>query len=77
VSVKITVRIPRELKERMDRFSHVNWSDVVRRALEERVREEEVKWALGVMDKVSRKARPGKPLAEVIRESRDRRLSPV
>jgi len=73
VSVKITVRIPRELKEKMDRFSHVNWSDVVRRALEERVREEEVKWALGAMDEVSRKARPGKPLAEVIREFRDHR----
>jgi len=73
VSARFTARIPRELKERMDRFSHVNWSDVARRALEERVREEEVKWALGVMDYVSRKARPGKPLAEVIREFRDRR----
>jgi len=73
MSVKITVRIPRELKERMNRFSHVNWSDVVRRALEEKVCEEEVKWALGVMDEVSRKARPGKPLAEVVREFRDRR----
>jgi len=73
VSAKFTVRIPRELKERMNRFSHVNWSDVVRRALEEKVREEEVKWALRVMDEVSRRARPGKPLAEVIREFRDRR----
>jgi len=73
MSVKITVRIPRELKERMNRFSHVNWSDVVRRALEEKVREEEVKWALRVMDEVFRKARPGKPLAEVVREFRDRR----
>jgi len=73
MSVKITIRIPRELKERMNRLSHVNWSDVVRRALEEKVREEEAKWALRVMDEVSRKARPGKPLAEVIREFRDRR----
>jgi len=74
VPAKFTVRIPRELKERMDRFSHVNWSDVVRRALEERVcEEEEIKWALGAMDEVSRKARPGKPLAEVIREFRDSR----
>jgi len=73
VSARFTARIPRELKERMDRFSHVNRSDVVRRALEERVREEEVKWVLGVMDEVSRKARPGKPLAEVVREFRDSR----
>lgn len=73
MSVKLTVRIPRELKERMDRFSHVNWSDVVRRAIEEKVREEEVKWAFRVMDDISAKARPGRPPAEVIREFRDRR----
>jgi len=73
MSVKITVRIPRELKERMDRFRNVNWSDVIRRAIEEKVREEEVEWALKVMDEISRKAKPEKPLAEVIREYRDRR----
>jgi len=73
VSARFTARIPRELKERMDRFSHVNWSDVVRRALEGRVRVEKVKWALGVMTEVSRRARPRKPLAEVIREFRDHR----
>jgi len=73
VSAKFTVRIPRELEERMNRFSHVNWSDITRRALEERVREEEAKQALRVMDEISRKARPGKPLAEVIREFRNSR----
>jgi len=73
VSARFTARIPRELKEGMNRFSHVNWSDVARRALEEGVREEEVKWALGAIDEASRKARPGKPLAEVIREFRDHR----
>jgi len=73
MSVKITVRIPRELKERMDRFRNVNWSDVIRRAIEEKAREEEVEWALKVMDEISRKAKPEKPLAEVIREYRDRR----
>jgi len=73
MSVKITVRIPRELKEKMDRFSYINWSDVIRRALEEKVREEEVKWALKVMEEISRKAKPEKSLAEVIREFRSRR----
>ena len=73
MSVKFTVRIPRELKERMDRLSHVNWSEVVRRAIEERVREEEIKLALRIMDEISRKARPERPLVEVIREFRDRR----
>ncbi|KPV62213.1 MAG: hypothetical protein AOA65_1984 [Candidatus Bathyarchaeota archaeon BA1] len=33
----ITVRIPNELKKRMSLFSDVNWSEVVRAALSERV----------------------------------------
>jgi len=33
----ITVRIPEELKKRMALFSGVNWSEVVREALSERV----------------------------------------
>jgi len=73
MSVKITVRIPRELKERMEKFRHVNWSDVIRRALEEKVREEEINWALKVMEEISRKAKPEKSVAEIIREFRDRR----
>jgi len=43
------------------------------RAIEERVHEEDVKWALGVMEEISRKAKSERPLAEVIREFRDRR----
>ena len=73
MSVKLTVRVPRELKERMDRFNDINWSEVIRKAVEERLREEEVRWALRDMDELSRKAKPEKPLTEVIREFRDRR----
>ena len=35
MSVNFTVRIPRKLYERMKRHSEVNWSEVVRRAIEE------------------------------------------
>ena len=73
MSVKFTARIPKELKERMDMFSYVNWSEVVRKAIEEKVREEEVKLALKIMGEISAKAKPEKPLAKVIREFRDRR----
>jgi len=41
-------------------------------ALEE-VRKEEIEGALKVMEEISRKARPGKPLAEIIRRFRDLR----
>lgn len=40
MSVTVTFRVPRELKERMDRLrGRVNWSEEVRRFLERRVRE--------------------------------------
>jgi len=73
MSVKITVRIPKELKERMEKLRHVNWSDVIRRALEEKVREEEINWALKVMEEISHKVKPEKPVAEIIRGFRDHR----
>lgn len=73
MSAKFTARIPKELKERMDMFSYVNWSEVVRKAIEEKIREEEVKLALKIMSEISAKAKPEKPLAKVIREFRDRR----
>ncbi|RLG86472.1 MAG: hypothetical protein DRO39_03140 [Thermoprotei archaeon] len=36
-TVVILVRIPRELKERMERIPGVNWSEVIRKLLEEAV----------------------------------------
>ena len=44
------------------------------KAIEEKIREEEVKLALKIMSEISAKAKPEKPLAKVIREFRDRRL---
>ena len=44
MSVNITVRIPRGLAERMKKHKEINWSEVVRRSIEEYLRRlEEVK----------------------------------
>ena len=43
MSAVISFRISRSLKERMEKFRHINWSEVVRRAIEEVVRREESK----------------------------------
>jgi len=45
-SVVVSFRIPAELKARMDRLKHVNWSEEVRAFLEERVRQYEVREVL-------------------------------
>ena len=33
----ITVRVPDELKKGMDQFSDLNWSEIIRRAIEARI----------------------------------------
>jgi len=37
----VTVRVDSELKKRMDRLRHVNWSEVVRRAIADKIALEE------------------------------------
>ncbi len=41
MSEVISFRVRRELKEKMERMRHINWSEVVRRAIEEVIRREE------------------------------------
>lgn len=40
MSVVVSFRISRELKEKMDMLSYINWSEIVRRAIEEVVNRE-------------------------------------
>ncbi len=37
LSVVISIRVPKELKEKMDRFRNVNWSEEIRRFIEEKI----------------------------------------
>jgi hypothetical protein len=37
----VTVKVNEELKRRMKKYPHVNWSEIIRRAIEERLRLEE------------------------------------
>ena len=39
----ISFRVRRELKEKMEELRHINWSEVVRRAIEDTIRREESK----------------------------------
>lgn len=70
----ITIRIPRELKEKMKKYREINWSEVVRRALEERIRIQERIEATRRMDEIRRKVKPVKrgELDKWIREDRIR-----
>ena len=71
MSEVISIRIPRELKEMM-RGLEVDWASFVRRAMEEKVREEKKKNAVKLMDESRRKTRGVKfDSVEVVRSLRD------
>ena len=73
MSEVISIRIPRELKEMM-RELEVDWASFVRRAMEEKVREEKKKNAVKLMDESRRKTRGVKfDSVEVVRSLRDER----
>ncbi|RLE95895.1 MAG: hypothetical protein DRJ55_00945 [Thermoprotei archaeon] len=82
MSTVVSFRISRELKERMDKLKHVNWSEVVRRAIYEVVVREEAKLRRKDVRKLRRAALKSEELSrkvtgwssvEEIRRWRERR----
>ncbi len=54
---EITVKVPRELMEKMLIMSHINWSEVIKGAIEEKIREE-MKKAAEKIDKIMEQMKP-------------------
>nr|MDO8075885.1 CopG family transcriptional regulator [Candidatus Freyarchaeota archaeon] len=52
-----TVRIPRELKERMEALRDVNWSEVARKAFEEKIKSEEMKRAAKMAEEIRKSSK--------------------
>ncbi len=69
--VTVSAKIRRELWEKMKRYG-INASEVIREAIERRVREEEIRRALEVMRDISSRARLERPASQMIREHRER-----
>ena len=68
----ISVRIPRELKEKMRKYS-VDWSKEIREFLEERIRALEFIEMLDGIEERARKRRTRVDSARLIREAREER----
>ena len=76
MSSTITVRIDPQIKKRMRRYNYINWSEVVRKAILEKLEEEEKKniaEALLLNEKLRRRAPKGWSSTEVIRRWRRQR----
>jgi len=72
----VSVRVSEEIKRRMDRLKHINWSEVIRRAIIKVLEEEEgrnLAKALLINEKIRKKAPEGWDSTELIRFWRDHR----
>ena len=46
MSTVISIRIPKSLKDKMDQFNEINWSELIRKFIEEQIAELELEGAL-------------------------------
>ncbi len=54
MSVVVSFRIDRRTKEKMDELKHVNWSEIVRKAILETIKKEEEKKRSKNIDRIRR-----------------------
>jgi len=67
----ITIRVPEELKGRMERCKKVNWSEVARKAFEDAARREEIQCAADSIKKLRNESEKEWDGAGEIRKWRD------
>lgn len=71
--VSITVRVSEEVKQKMNQLRGVNWSEVIRRAIEEEIRKARMREASRRIDVLREKSKMKWDSTEVIRQWRERR----
>jgi Arc/MetJ-type ribon-helix-helix transcriptional regulator len=72
----LTIKVDDELKERMKRLRHVNWSEVIRESIRRKIEEENgrnIAEAVLINERLRREAPEGWDSAKVIREWRLKR----
>jgi len=75
MSAVVATRIPKELRKQMEDHPEVDWSETVRAAIIAKLKEERLKKARGVEDRLREKTKGTQSiiLARVIRAERDSR----
>ena len=67
----VTIRVPDELKRRMEEHGNVNWSEVARRAFEETIQRQEMRRAAEEIRAMRKRSGPDWDGAAEIRKWRD------
>ncbi len=72
-TVTLSIRIKRELREKMRQFSYIDWRSEIERFIEERIRREELRRVLEEIDRILSDVEPSsEPGWKTIREYRDK-----
>ena len=74
--VNISVRIDPELKKKMDSLKHLNWSEIIRKAIKKEIQNEtEINKAKAILlnEKIRKKAPENFDSVEIIRKFREER----
>ncbi|MFX1501430.1 MAG: hypothetical protein ACFFDH_10760 [Promethearchaeota archaeon] len=74
--VNLSVRIDQELKKKMDSLKHLNWSEIIRKAIKSKIQNEtEINKAKAVLlnEKIRRKAPENFNSIDIIRQFREER----
>lgn len=74
----ISVRVSRELKEKMDRLKHIRWSEVIRQAIIDKINQEEKRSlakAVLLTERIRNSVPPGGDTTEIIRYWREKRYA--
>ena len=66
MSSVVSFRISKELKKKMDRLKHINWSEVVRKAIQEVVAREEAKLMSKDLSRIRRAALKSEELSRSV-----------
>jgi len=69
----ITVRIPEQLKKDMAKIRDVNWSEILRRAIEQELKRTRMQEASRTIDELKAKSKIEWDSVKVIRQWRDKR----
>ena len=68
----VVVRVPKELKEKMRKYKHVNWSEIIRKTIQSEIRRLELEEAFEIVREIYSKTEEGVyDSAETIRRDRD------
>lgn len=68
----ISVRVDEDLKEKMGKYPDINWSEYIRKNIERRLKQEDMKKASEIMEELARKTDPNWSGAKEIRRWRQR-----